>query len=238
MRMWFVGGLFVALLLVLPGAEAGKKAKKDEDPKEALQPLQEFIGGWKGSGSSEKNKSEIWKETASWSWRFKGKDVFMSVDMDTGRLFKGGELRFLPDKSKYQLVLTDKNGTKQAYEGEIKKDVLTLERVDEDTGDTHQLKINTAADGDRLIYTFLVRPEGRTMFQKQLQIGYTKEGVTFGVETGGKKPECVVTGGLGTSAVSYMGATYYVCCSGCRDAFNDNPAKIIAEYKAKKKKGG
>jgi YHS domain-containing protein len=37
--------------------------------------------------------------------------------------------------------------------------------------------------------------------------------------------------------VSYMGQTYYVCCSGCRDAFNENPAKIIAEYKARKKAG-
>jgi YHS domain-containing protein len=35
--------------------------------------------------------------------------------------------------------------------------------------------------------------------------------------------------------VSYMGTTYYVCCSGCRDAFNENPAKVIAEYQKKKK---
>jgi YHS domain-containing protein len=34
-------------------------------------------------------------------------------------------------------------------------------------------------------------------------------------------------------AVSYNGQTYYVCCSGCRDAFNENPAKIIAEFKKK-----
>jgi len=34
------------------------------------------------------------------------------------------------------------------------------------------------------------------------------------------------------------GQTYYVCCGGCRDAFNENPAQIIKEYLAKKKKGG
>jgi YHS domain-containing protein len=32
-----------------------------------------------------------------------------------------------------------------------------------------------------------------------------------------------------------MGVTYYVCCSGCRDAFNENPAKIIADFNKKKK---
>ena len=74
------------------------------------------------------------------------------------------------------------------------------------------------------------------MYAKQLQVGYTREGVTFGVEAGGKKPLCVVTGGLGNGTVTYNGQTYYICCSGCRDAFNENPAKIVAEYLKKKKK--
>ena len=35
--------------------------------------------------------------------------------------------------------------------------------------------------------------------------------------------------------VSFQGKTYYVCCSGCRDAFNEEPEKYIAEFEAKKK---
>jgi YHS domain-containing protein len=46
-----------------------------------------------------------------------------------------------------------------------------------------------------------------------------------------------VTGGLGKIQVSFGGNTYYVCCTGCRDAFNENPAKMIAEYKARKAAG-
>lgn len=45
-----------------------------------------------------------------------------------------------------------------------------------------------------------------------------------------------MTGGLGTQAISYKGVTYYVCCSGCRDAFNENPEKYIKEFEARKKK--
>ena len=52
-------------------------------------------------------------------------------------------------------------------------------------------------------------------------------------ETG---PECIVSGGKGTMAVTYQGKTYYVCCSGCRSEFNENPAKYVAEYETKKKK--
>ena len=38
------------------------------------------------------------------------------------------------------------------------------------------------------------------------------------------------------SAVQYMGETFYVCCSGCADAFKENPKKYVDEFKAKKKK--
>ena len=34
-----------------------------------------------------------------------------------------------------------------------------------------------------------------------------------------------------------MGETFYVCCTGCRDAFNEDPAKFVKEYKKKKEKG-
>jgi hypothetical protein len=234
MKRLLLCGVLLIPALLLPMAEAGKKG---DDPKEALQLLQDYIGGWKGNGTSEKNKSEIWKETVDWSWRFpKGKDPYLSVDMARSKMFKNGEMRFLPDKGKYQLTLVNMKDVKAVYEGEIKKTGLVMERKN-DAGDTEQIKLNIAGGGDRLVHDFWLKPEGRTIFSKQYQISYTKEGVTFGA-AGDKKPECVVTGGLGTMQVSYMGQTYYVCCTGCRDAFNDNPAKIIAEYKKKKAAGG
>ncbi|MFO0969563.1 MAG: hypothetical protein U0793_28730 [Gemmataceae bacterium] len=212
-------------------------AEKPADAKEALQALQDYIGGWKGNASSEKDKSSLWKETAEWSWRFKGKEIFFSVNMGTSKLFKKGEMRYVPDKGLYQLALTTKDGKDQVFEGKIAKGgYLTLERIDPATKEGQQIKINTAGGGLRLILTYATRAPERTIFNKQFQVSYTKEGESFGT-AGDKGPECVVTGGRGTSTVSYMGVTYYVCCSGCRDAFNENPAKIVAEYKARKKAG-
>jgi YHS domain-containing protein len=46
---------------------------------------------------------------------------------------------------------------------------------------------------------------------------------------------CIVSGGKGTMPVSFEGQTYYVCCTGCRDYFNENAAAIVAEYASKKK---
>jgi hypothetical protein len=51
---------------------------------------------------------------------------------------------------------------------------------------------------------------------------------------GDARPECVVSGGLGTMAISYQGKTYHVCCSGCRDAFKDEPEKYIKEFEERK----
>ena len=70
------------------------------------------------------------------------------------------------------------------------------------------------------------------------EVGYTREGVSFAVGESG--PVCIVTEGRGTMQVSYKGKTYHVCCSGCKDLFNENPEAILAEaaerQKAKEKK--
>jgi hypothetical protein len=225
----------LALLVAFAFPTLGGDSDKPKDAKEALQALQDYIGGWKGNGTSEKNRTEIWKETSDWSWRFKGKDIWLSVEMKDSKLYKSAEMRYLPNKGQYEFTLVDKKDKKAVFLGQVKKGSLVLERTDAESNDTHQLKINTAGGGIRLVYTYSIKPDGRTLFNKQWTIGYTKEGESFA--TAAKKTECVVTGGLGTIPVSYMGTTYYVCCSGCRDAFNENPAQIVKEYLARKKKG-
>src|ERR1700681_2500628 len=72
------------------------------DAKEALQALQDFIGTWNGSGTSEKDRSVIWKEKVNWSWRFKGKDAWLVVSFPQGKNYKRGEIRYLPDNERYQ----------------------------------------------------------------------------------------------------------------------------------------
>lgn len=64
------------------------------------------------------------------------------------------------------------------------------------------------------------------------QVGYTREGSEFGKGTAYR--ECIVTGGHGTIAVRHQGETYYVCCSGCRDYFQDNPQTVLAEYQERR----
>ncbi len=237
MHKWFVSAFILSLGLYLPFADAGKKGSTSET-KEALQAFQEFIGNWKGSaswtGPTTAKIPGFWTEKSSWSWRFKGKDIWLTFDFETSKLYKGGEVRFQPSTEDYQITLIDMAGKKAVYEGQFKKNVLIVQRMNPENKDIEQIKMNIAGGGDRLVYELWIKRG--TIPKKLLQVGYTREGVTFGAAAGGKKPICCVTGGLGTSTVSFGGATYYVCCSGCRDAFNDNPAKIIAEFLKSKKR--
>jgi YHS domain-containing protein len=64
------------------------------------------------------------------------------------------------------------------------------------------------------------------------EVGFTRKGGNFAKLV--VERECVVTGGAGTIQVSHNGKTYWVCCTGCRDLFNDNPEQVLAEYWARK----
>jgi hypothetical protein len=233
--------LLVLLCVLALGLTVLAADKKDKEPtaKEALQALNDFIGGWKGNGGPEKANpasKDLWKENASWGWRFKGDDAWLVIEIKDGKYFKSGEVRYLTDKKVYQMKLIDKNDKEQIFEGEYKTEpapMLTLEHVDAATKETQQIKMNTTNEGVRLNFYFARKPDGRTLFTKDYLVAYNKEGESIGAKE--KKNECVVSGGLGTIQVSFGGKTYWVCCSGCKDAFNENPEKYIKEFEAKKK---
>jgi hypothetical protein len=228
---------FVGLALVL-GLSPLAAADDESSAKTALQALNDFIGDWKGSGAPEKrlpDPRDTWRETVSWGWRFKGNDVWLTMTVKGGKYLKSGELRYLPDKKRYQLTAVDAKDKKLTFEGTLSKDGrLILDRLDPATKDTQRLTMYTAADGVRFLYLYSHRPEDRTLFTKDYQVACTKEGESLAAKE--KKIECVVSGGLGKTPVSYNGTTYYVCCSGCLDAFKENPEKYVKEFEAKKKK--
>jgi hypothetical protein len=240
MKRLLAVGFTLGTLGALPaGFPAPAADSKDgAEAKEALKALQEFIGGWKGSGGPDKPKPSprdpIWSEALTWGWRFKGDEAWLVLEVKNGKHLKGGEMRYLPAKKAYQFTALTKDDKKLVFEGELKNEVLTLERTDAGSGQTQQIKMNTAAEGVRFIYRAASKPKGSTVWRKDYLVACTKEGESLGRKE--KKNECVVSGGVGTMAISYKGETYYVCCSGCADEFRSNPEKYVAAFKAKKAK--
>ncbi len=208
-------------------------------PREALQAFNDLIGSWNGTGQPEGTAQEkqrgFWTESLRWRWQFKGDDAWLKVAVDKGKYFSKGELRYLPDKDLFQLTLNTVAEEALTFQGRLKDDVLTLERQDEARKETQRLTLRLL-HGTRFLYRYEVKPQERSFFRRIYSVGATKEGIVF-AGPGNANPECVVSGGLGTIRVSYKGETYYVCCTGCRDAFNEDPEKYIKEFQAKKAKG-
>jgi YHS domain-containing protein len=214
------------------GQPTGKaKAEDAAKVKKALQELQEFVGPWNLEGTQKVGaRTEAWKEKLSWGWKFKGDDAWLSFESDKGKYYTKGDLRYLPEKKKYQLSLSPAGKSEaEVYEGEIAKGALRLERKDAKTGDVYRLTMNTAADGIRMVVKFEKQEGGKGLFASVYQLAGNKEGESLGATA--KKPECIVTGGAATIKVSYQGKEYFVCCSGCRDAFNETPEKFIKAAK-------
>src|SRR5436190_1516789 len=80
-----------------------------------------------------------------------------------------------------------------------------------------------------------VKRDGKPSFSRLYQVGATKEGMPLATREGSGGPECIVSGGQGTIKVMYKGQTYFVCCSGCKTAFLDEPEKFIKELQDKQK---
>ena len=142
--------------------------------------------------------------------------MFLDADLSAGETHACGTFKNEP--------LTDKDK------------VLALTRTDGPAAEEQRL-VFSLLHHNRHLYRFETRPAGTTVaYGKKYQVGATKEGEAFANVP--KGPECIVSGGLGTMKVSYKGKDYFVCCSGCRDEFKENPEKYIkeAEAKAKEKK--
>jgi hypothetical protein len=226
-------GWFLCAQLAVPADEKPKRT-----PKQALKAFNDLIGSWKGTGIPEGplevQQRDFWTEKLSWEWQFKRSDAWLKVAIDKGKYFTKGELRYLPDKDQFQLTLETTAKESLTFTGPYKEKerVLSLERTDDKKKESQRL-VFSFIHGNRFLYRYEVKPEKRRVFAKKYQVGATKDGVAFA--SGDGKPECVVSGGLGKITVTYKGKTYYVCCTGCRDAFKEDPERYIKEYEERQK---
>jgi YHS domain-containing protein len=228
----------VALILASAALTANPQPAKQKTPREALQVFGDLIGVWNGTGTPmgtrEEKQKGFWVEKMDWGWQFKGNDAWIKIDFNKSKNFTVGEIRYLPEKDQFELTLTNTKKEKLTFVGAITmRDTTRILTVDRDDGKESQRLVFTLLHSNRFLYKYDVKADGRPLFATKWSVGATKDGEAFAAGSG--KPECVVSGGAGTMAVSFMGKTYYVCCTGCRDEFNATPAKYVAEYEAKLK---
>lgn len=230
MRKLLAFGLFGFLL----SAALGAKFLEREADQARLEPLQSFIGDWRGVGQLRRGSTQgSWREESSWAWHFEGEAAAIVFAAPEGKYLIGGEFRPSEEEGAFALIARSADGqTQWQYAVTLSEDgqlVATSEDVPADQ--PARLSIRQVAGGARLVMLLEKRLPGTDRFARLAEVGYTREGSDFA--QGRTGPECVVTGGYGSIAVTYKGQTYYVCCEGCKQLFEADPEGILADYQAR-----
>ncbi len=73
-----------------------------------------------------------------------------------------------------------------------------------------------------------IKEPGSIQFKHVIEIGLTREGESLASgATSSERPKCIVTGGAASMTLVHGGKSYPICCTGCREEFNENPEKYI-----------
>jgi hypothetical protein len=216
-------------------SSAIEPSRLDRD-KQRLAPLQAYVGEWRGVGLPKRGSNQgAWTETSEWTWKFAGGRALLAATIKPGRFFERLEVR--PDESGEGLVVDGFDGSSSTepvahYRGVAQKDELSVTAESVPEGLPARVSIRLIAGGDRMSVLYERRLSPDT-FARLAEVGSTRKGSSF-AKRAASGPECVVTGGLGTIEVQYDGKSYFVCCGGCKDLFEEDPAGVLAEYRKRK----
>lgn len=198
--------------------------------KEALAQFNSLIGGWRGVGQPRRGSAAgSWKESANWVWDFSRPAPAIKYVVADGKLLKSARITFDEPTGLFHARVTLADGTSREYQGKFDEDRLLLESKPDAKHEIHRITVTRLNEKRTVVLLEKKRAAARAAL-RVAEVGYTREGTRLAVE-GGDGPECVVTGGRGTIPITYKGQTYYVCCSGCKQAFDEDPEKILAEYR-------
>lgn len=228
----------------VPSTRADDSDSRDIPP--AFSPFEYLVGQWKGQAMPKNTAQSFrgWPEKHNWAWTFvSGKPTGLSVTIQGSKVLADGKLSYDAGRKLYRL---DGHAPKPAgspivFEGNLNSTgkTLILEQVAADPasrGNTSSdtLRLTIWPNSNFIRYTMAVdrKDPDAVQFSHAIEVGLTKEGESLaGGTTASDRPKCIVTGGSATMTVTYNGQTFPLCCTGCRDEFNENPEKYIKKAK-------
>lgn len=214
-----------------------------------MKPLQILLGQWRGI--TRKQQSLV---PHQWVWDLKTNPAQPALVLTSAEspYFRDGRLTWLAKEQAFEFSGTNGDGNQQVLRGRFSQPpkqvagdaddqpqmTFKLELVE--AGETQspeswKLVFNQQENNRMLVE--LSQRRGRGKFRLKDTIGCQREGTSFAIsDTDYGEKTCVISQGLGTTAVSFKGKTYWVCCSGCKAAFEEEPEKWIARFEAMKAK--
>ncbi len=224
-------------------ADAGERV---ESARAALKPLQILVGNWNGTS----RKAIL--DQPNWAWDLKTdpKQPALRIKSEKGQYIRDGRLTFFPASQDFEFTATDAEGKNRVFRGTFSREVQDIPGDDKKLQRSYKLELTEPqadADGEQWRVAInqqennryimeIDRKRGSGQFIRLDTINTQREGTSFALsDTDYGEKTCVVSQGLGTTSVTYKGKSYWVCCSGCKAAFEDEPERWIAKYEAMNK---
>jgi hypothetical protein len=220
---------------------AGGDDSQPRDIPAPFAPFEYLVGHWTGQGVPKDNSAQKfrgWTETHTWAWKFaRGIPVGLTVAIDGGKILARGTLSYETARKVYRLEVIEPGpaAVRLVYEGTLDKTGKHLVLDHSESGgkagkSKGAMRLSMWPNANFIRYTMAhdLKERGSVQFTPLIEVGLTRDGESLaGVASASERPKCIVTGGAATMTLSYQDRTFPICCTGCRDEFNENPEKYI-----------
>lgn len=206
-----------------------------------LQPLGVLVGEWKGVGQPRRGSNAgAWSEKAQAAWKFDESHSGLHLNFEPGQHYKSVKFSVAKNTttpevsillSKGETVILTRND--ESTTDKTSKDIAWVFESSPDTLPQTRCTVRVISD-IRVAMLFEEKPTSQASYRRFAEIGLTRAGARLASGNTGER-QCIVTGGLGTIKVSHEGKTCFVCCEGCQQAFDADPAGTIAAYQERLK---
>lgn len=205
----------------------------------ALHPISVLVGEWKGVGQPKRGSNAgAWPEKVVAGWQF-GDATQLGMKFESGKLYSQATFGLAEDGKSPQLTLQKTDGdplilTVTSAEADASEKFVSWSFASSAEAET-QVRATVRIISDiRATLLFEERNSGKGSYRRIAEIGMTRAGERLAEANAGER-QCIVTGGLGTITVTHEGKTYYVCCEGCKQAFDADPAGTVEAYRERLK---
>ena len=225
--------------------------KSYDGVKKALKPIQVLVGEWHGIAQKSAGGAKGYEEF-NWIWdvRTDKAQPALTMKTDASPHLKSARLTYLLDEQQYQLTIVDKDDRQRELRGTFTEEPTDKPGEDKkqtpqrtyklqltETGEAKgrwQVVMNQQENNRYLLE--LSRAQGSS-FTRFDTVANQRQGTSFALNDSDYKDRtCVISQGLGTMQLTHKGKSYWVCCSGCKAAFEEDPEKWIAKFEAMQEK--
>jgi len=208
-----------------------------------LQPMQILLGKWRGTTRREYESFKA-VDSHEWVWdlRTDPEQPALVMASDKSPYLRSSRLSWDIAAGKFVLTGVDAEGRQRRLSGDFTEApheitgsddkqhrIFRLELSEETSDSAEQWQLAIAQQENNRYLLEVGKRRGKADFARFDTVSTQRDGTSFALsDTDYAERTCIISEGLGTTEVTWKGRSYWVCCSGCKAAFDEDPDTWIA----------